>query len=278
VIRLIPVETSWMSVETRRFGDLSSLMAEMERSDREFRYSVAWVDTTPGRSLGRGLLTRGDHAPLTALSRSQAHPAWRLPRPPRLKVPIQAPRGLMNPASISLFNELWFRRARHDRAHTVQAFGTFFHPLDGVADWNLLYGPAGFVQYQFCVGPQRGDIVADALHLLADDRLPAFLGVLKRFGPGNPGPLSFPMEGWTLAVDLPVGPPKLRSALDRLDDLVAAAGGRVYLAKDARVAPAHLDAMYPRLAEFTATRRRVDPDGVFRSDQSRRLGWDDATS
>ncbi len=267
-LRMIRIDTDQVLVDTDRFGDLDAVMAEMSRGDDAYRYSVAWVDCmTRGSHMGRAILTRGDHA--TASQVDDAH--LKAPRAARLRVPLDAPSGLLNPFSIRAFNELWFRSApRHERDE-AQSLATFFHPLDGVGDWNRLYGRRGFVQYQFCVPDAAGETVVEAISRLSSSRVPSFLAVLKRFGAANPAPLSFPQPGWTLALDLPVGPEKLPGILDGLDELVLGAGGRVYLAKDARLAPATFAAMYPRLGEFLALKARVDPEGHLTSDLARRL-------
>jgi len=272
-VRLLRVETGWMLVDSERFADLDDLMATMESSDGTYRYSVAWLDCSLGRrAIGRSVLTRGDHVPRGELGSARSNTAIALPRSPRLRVPAPAPRGLVNPGTVRAFNELWFRRCPPGQSSALRSLSSFFYPLDAVGNWNLLYGRDGFVQYQFVVGPRDGEAVREAMVAARDSKVPASLAVMKRFGPGNPGPLSFPIEGWTLALDFAIGPQGLPSLLDRLDELVASAGGRVYLAKDSRLRPEFVTVMYPRIGELAAVRRKVDPDGVLRSDLSRRLG------
>jgi decaprenylphospho-beta-D-ribofuranose 2-oxidase len=176
----------------------------------------------------------------------------------------------MNHWSVKAFNEVWFQKAPRRRRGEIAHLAAFFHPLDGVGDWNRLYGRRGLVQYQFVVPPDADEALKEAVRRIADAGHASFLAVLKRFGPGNPGLLSFPREGWTLALDLPADP-GLVPLLDRLDALVVEAGGRIYLAKDGRTRPETLREMYPRLAEFREIRRAVDPDGLFSSDLARRL-------
>ncbi|HWF16248.1 MAG TPA: FAD-binding oxidoreductase [Acidimicrobiales bacterium] len=270
-LRLIPIETSWMHVENRRFSTLDALMSAMQQSDVGHRYSVAWLDCLASRDgRRRSILTLGDHAPLSSLPDRLRQRSLEAPAEPRLRVPLAPPMRMANRLSVRVLNEGWFRVSSHG---SLVSLSTYFHPLDGIGGWNVLYGPEGFVQYQFVVPPERGDVVEDAVECIAASGVPSFLAVLKRFGPGTPGPLSFAQSGWTLALDFPVGPEGLAGLLDSLDELVAAAGGRVYLAKDARLRPELLPVMYPRLAELHAVRQKVDPGGVLTSDLSRRLGF-----
>ena len=267
-LRLLRIETDQILVDTDRFGDLDAVMSAMASGDENYRYSVAWVDCmTRGRSMGRAILTRGDHATRSDIGSSTLAG----PRAPKLAVPFNAPSGLLNTFTIRAFNELWFRAAPAHRVGEAQRFSSFFHPLDDVRGWNRLYGSRGFVQYQFVVPDEKADVIANSIELLAHSKTPSFLAVLKRFGEANPAPLSFPMRGWTLALDLPVGPSQLPGVLDQLDDLVLEAGGRVYFAKDSRLDPAKAAAMYPRLEEFRRIKDSVDPHGVLTSDLAQRL-------
>ncbi|CAL9460141.1 FAD-binding oxidoreductase [Streptomyces sp. Tu 3180] len=273
-VRLQPVETSLMSVDTERAGDLDDLMARLADTDHRYRYSVAWIDLLArGAATGRAVLTRGDHAPLDALpegSRARREPlSFRTSRLPA--APSFVPEGLLSRATVGLFNELWYRKAPRARTGQLQRIPAFFHPLDGVPHWNRVYGRGGFVQYQFVVGHGREDVLRRIVRRISERRCPSFLAVLKRFGEADPGWLSFPVPGWTLALDVPASLPGLGAFLDELDEEVASAGGRVYLAKDSRLRPDLLAAMYPRLDDFRALRAELDPRGVFTSDLARRL-------
>lgn len=266
---LIPITSSLISVDTDRAADLDDVMDRMIARDDDYRYSVAWIDSV--HPAGRGVLTRGDHAPADWLTGKQAQAPLAFSPKALASAPGIIPGGLVNPLTMRAFNEAWFRKAPKHRQGELQQIGAFFHPLDIVQDWNRVYGPAGFLQYQFAVPDDAGHLVRRALAALRRVGALSSLTVLKRFGAANPAPLSFPQPGWTLAVDVPAGVDGLASTLDQLDEQVLAAGGRLYLAKDSRMSPGMMAASYPRLSEWQRVRDAMDPLGVFTSDQSRRL-------
>jgi decaprenylphospho-beta-D-ribofuranose 2-oxidase len=272
-MRLLPIETSTMVVDTERAPDLDACMALLTEERGRYRYSVAWIDAlASGGRLGRAVLTRGDHARLSDLpERRRANPLAYDPRQ-LFTVPVTPPLSLLNSTSVAAFNEMWFRKAPRRRLGQLESIATFFHPLDGVGRWNVLYGPNGFTQYQFVVPFGAEAALRTVLERLSAARVASFLAVLKCFGPAGSGHLSFPEEGWTLALDLPLGARGLAQLLDGLDTIVAEAGGRIYLAKDGRLRPELFGTMYPRAAEWSSICARLDPDGLFSSDLSRRLG------
>lgn len=264
------IETSRLAVDTDRIADLDELLAQLQEGQARYRYSVAWIDLMArGRHLGRSVLTQGDFAGVDALGTTVSDPLAYGPRRP-LPAP-HAPAGLLNRFTVAAFNELWFRKAPARRRDELQSIAQFFHPLDLAEGWNRLYGGRGFVQWQ-CLLPFGGeDVLRRCIESLSDERAASFLAVLKTFGAGDAGHLSFPAPGWTLALDVPAGSPELATTLDRLDGLVVDAGGRLYLAKDARMRPELLAGMYPRLAEWREIQARMDPDRKLQSDLDRRL-------
>jgi decaprenylphospho-beta-D-ribofuranose 2-oxidase len=269
-VRLRPIETSRILVDTDRTPDLDSVLALMADTDDRYHYSVAWIDLVArGRSLGRSVLTRGEFAPADRLP-ACGDPLAFNPRV-RLVAPPIVPSSLLNTASIRAFNQAWYHHAPRQRRDELQTIGQFFHPLDSVAGWNRLYGRRGVLQWQPVVPFGAEKVLQGIVEDLSRSGCPSFLTVLKRFGPADRGPLSFPMPGWTLNVDIPAGGEELGPLLDDLDARVADAGGRVYLAKDSRMRPELVPVMYPRLDEWRAIQRAVDPEGVLCSDLARRL-------
>jgi FAD/FMN-containing dehydrogenase len=179
----------------------------------------------------------------------------------------------VNPRTVALFNEVYYAVQGRKTKPFLADFNAFFYPLDVLANWNRLYGKRGFLQYQFVVpGADAIDGVRRVLERVTERRCAIFLAVLKKFGSGNQAPLSFPSNGYTLALDLPMTGAGALRLLDELDDIVLSRGGRVYLAKDARLAPAAFKRMYPRLEEWRRVKESVDPTGRFSSNLSRRLG------
>jgi decaprenylphospho-beta-D-ribofuranose 2-oxidase len=270
-IRATQVESAFFAVDTERTRNLDDLMARLQADDDAYTYSVAWIDLAArGAAMGRSVLTRGWSATRDQLPKNRRSRPYQFAPKSLFTAPDIFPSGLLNKATIAAFNEAYYRRAPKEQRGAIQGIGQFFHPLDIAKDWNRIYGPRGFLQYQFLVPWGEEETMRRAVEKLAASGTASFLAVLKRFGPGNSGLLSFPSPGWTLALDLPVTP-SLRRLLDEMDELVLAAGGRLYLAKDSRAARQTVHQMYPRIEEWRAVRAQVDPHGRFTSDQARRL-------
>lgn len=271
--RLIPIETSRCIVDTIRCRDFDELIGEMAIGDDDVRYSVSWIDLlSTGRKFGRGVLWRGDHARVSDLSpRDAVKPLEYSPRRVVSVPPIVPGPGLVNSMTSRIFNELWLRKEPVRRRGSIKSIPSYFHPLDSITSWNRLYGRAGFVQYQFVVPFGTEDRLRSIVELIVGSRLASPLVVLKRFGSSNPAPLSFPMPGWTLTVDMPAAADGLAELMHILDDAVLEVGGRHYLAKDASTNAEVIRRGYPRLDEWRRIRNHWDPDRVFASDLARRL-------
>lgn len=270
-IRMQPVESSLLMVDSDRAPDLDSIMQLMVEGDDSYDYSVAWIDLiATGAGMGRSVLDRGRFATRDEVDAAGVADPYHYAPHHLVTAPDIFPSGLLNRLSIRAFNELWFRKAPKQKRDQLWSIEKFFHPLDMVGEWNRMYGPRGFLQWQYAVPDESSEVVRTTVERLSSAGASSFLAVLKRFGPGNDGHLSFPTAGWTLALDIPAAG-GLERLLDELDDLVVSAGGRIYLAKDSRVRPELVPQMYPRLDEWREVREKVDPEGRFRSDMSRRL-------
>ena len=263
-LKLVPVAGAAMAVDTERVSDLDQACAALIEPGRSHR--VAWLDLLGGRP-GRGVVTRAD--PLDAPRGGQTGAAT---VSARATVPGRWRHDVLRPAFVRAFNELRFRRAPRRESGRPVDFGAFSFPLDALDGWPALYGRGGLVQYQFAVPHGREAVLEQVIARLRATAVPCYLAVLKLLGPANPSPLSFPLAGFTLALDLPGAVPGLQQLLRTCDALVAEAGGRVYLTKDAHLDAAATHAMYPRLREWRATRDTADPVGLWRSDLAVRTG------
>lgn len=270
-LRTEPLRSAWVSADVERSDTLARTLDLMAAPERH-RYSVAWLDLLAhGRDFGRGIVSRAD--PIAPPDPSEdwtlaASPSER----PRLSVPAGFPGGLLNPTSVRTFNAMRWRASPRSAQERRLARVPYLFPLDAVGEWSRLYGHGGLVQYQIALPTGQELALERCFDLIARRRLPVYLAVFKRFGAAFGGPLSFPLDGWTLAIDLPAATPGLHGSLAELDELVADAGGRVYLSKDSRLRRDALRAMYPQLARFAEQRATIDPDGVLRSDLAVRLG------
>ncbi|MDX1530158.1 MAG: FAD-binding oxidoreductase [Rhodothermales bacterium] len=256
-LQFLPVTSDRIALRRTRFDSLDDFFRINAEANARSRYTVAWVDTTAtGQRLGRGLYMEGDHAPGAADGSDL--PAPHPPAEPRVRVPFDAPGGLLNRLTVRAFNGLYWRQQRRPVVEKRVHYEPFFYPLDAVGDWNRLYGRRGFFQYQSVVPSEHGPEATRAmLERIARSGEASFLAVLKTFGDvPSPGLLSFPMPGITLALDFPNRGARTRRLFRDLDRLVREAGGRLYPAKDACMSADDFRAFYP---QWEAFREHVDP-------------------
>ncbi len=272
-VALERIPSPWILAESERMGDLDALLAGLKEAAADWPFTVGWIDTLKrGRHMGRGILIRGRWA------RPEEAPASPPPPKLRLPVPVELPSWLLNRATVSAFNLFYYRKQLKRLARGIMHPESFFHPLDILLDWNKIYGPRGFTQYQ-CVIPGGTGPMRDFLELLTAEGVPSFLSVIKDCGEQGDAMLSFPMPGTSIALDIPVRDDSVTGRASgatadlvaRLDERVIAAGGRIYLAKDAFTTADNYRAMEPRLDAWQKVRRRWDPEGRFASAQSVRI-------
>ncbi len=262
-LRLKPIVSSFIQQTLIKAVNLKDALEQFE-NHADFTYSVAWIDClATGDQLGRSLLMLGEHAKQGDLHSGHAG---------KLSIPIEMPSFLLNRYSVQAFNFLYYNKVRKTRSHQYIHYEPFFYPLDGIHDWNRLYGKRGFTQYQ-CVLPKSAGLegMSRILKRIAQSKKGSFLAVLKAFGKGNENWLSFPFEGYTLALDFKLDN-SLLSLLNELDQIVLDYEGRLYLSKDARMSEALFKQTYPHWERFAALREQTGADKVFNSLQSRRLG------
>jgi len=261
-----PIPTGWLRMESERVEDIDAFLAALASAASEWPMTMGWIDClSRGRALGRGVLMAGRWATEDEAPRVP-------PRPPaEHTLPFELPNWALNPLSARLFNAAYYRSHLRRRTTRLVAPDPFFYPLDAILCWNRAYGSRGFTQYQ-CVMPRAAGprAVRDFLLCLTKLSCASPLCVIKDCGPQGKGLLSFPMEGTSIAVDMPVSP-DIQQIIDRLNEVVIAAGGRIYLTKDRFTRPEHFRAMEPRLDAFLSTRERWDPLHKLRSAQSARL-------
>lgn len=245
-VQLAPIGSAEMDVETERFDSLADFFA-LSEEDAEWPYTVAWVDTlASGENLGRGVFSRGRHA---------ADGARRPHKPGGPRVPVTPPGFLLNRWTVGAFNQLYYRKPGSS-FRGRQHYDPFFFPLDRIRNWNRLYGPHGFYQWQCVVPPEDArTVIAELLGRIVLSGEASFLAVLKTFGDiASPGLLSFPLAGPTLALDFPNRGLRTLALLDALDRVVVEAGGRIYPAKDGRMASVTFQSGFSNWRELEALR------------------------
>ena len=262
-ISLKKVPSAFIEALSVPAANLEESLALLQHYNKN-QYVVAWIDClAKGSALGRGIIHLGSHSETGELEHKRKR---------RLSVPFTTPGFLLNRYAIGGFNQLYYARHRLTRSVKSVYYDDYFFPLDRINGWNRLYGAAGFLQYQFVLPDYSAEAgLRETLNTVSLAGKGSFLAVLKRFGPANANLLSFPKEGVTLTLDFKYEP-DLLPLLDRLDEIVLAAGGRHYLAKDARMSAAAFRHGYPRWHQFKAIKDQIDPNGILGSLQSERLG------
>ena len=270
-IQMTPTETAYFIAD----GDVTASLDETiafhsDGSEANYTYSSAWFDAISAPpKLGRAAVSRGSLARLDQLPKKLQRDPLKFEAPQLLTFPDIFPNGLANKYTFVPIGELWYRKSGTYRGK-IQNLTQFYHPLDMFGEWNRGYGKAGFAQYQFVVPTSAVDEFKSIIADIQKSGHYSFLNVFKLFGEGNQAPLSFPIPGWNVCVDFPIKP-GVGELLGELDRRVLQFGGRVYTAKDSRVTAETFHAMYPRIDEWIAVRRKADPHGVFASDMARRL-------
>lgn len=262
------ISTSFMNVQTIKCNNIDSMMKKMIETDEEYEYSVAWIDSL-NKNI-RGILTCANHATQNEVKHKKINEKLIYKTKNIFNIPSFFNINLINNLSIKLFNELWFRKVQKNK-NEIQTISKFFHPLDGLQNWNKLYGKDGFYQYQFVVPDESKGLIKKLIKELKQKNIPSFLCVLKRLGDGNNAMLSFPIKGWTLSLDFPSSNREILPFLDKYDELIQKAGGKIYLAKDARLSPKIFRKIYNRITEWNIIRAKMDKNNLFQSDISKRL-------
>jgi len=270
-IRLKPVNSAYIRQTTHRARDLTAIFKLFEKY-QEVTYSVAWIDTlAKGKNLGRSILLLGEHAQAQELSSHQQQHPLALKTKGNKTVPFFFPNFTLNPWSIRSFNFCYYHSHRGKGKKTLVDYEKFFYPLDSLNHWNRIYGKRGFLQYQMVLPlEQANEGMVQILEKIAQFKRGSFLAVLKLFGRANENYLSFPMKGYTLALDFPITK-GVFPFLKELDQIVLKYGGRIYLAKDARMEASVFRETYPLLENFLKVKRKHDPERRFTSLQSQRL-------
>jgi FAD/FMN-containing dehydrogenase/putative flippase GtrA len=273
--RLLPLETAWIRQETVVARNLAESIAVLTARD-EAPYSAAWIDClATGESLGRSLVYLGRHASRSEVDALAGARGVRAATKPgrRLSVPVELPGFTLNRWSVAAFNEVYFRRGAATAGPPfLTRIEPFFFPLDGVLNWNRIYGRRGFLQHQSVIDARHAEAaIGEILTHFARRGNASFLAVLKKLGPAARGLLSFPSPGFTLALDVAIDR-GVFDFLDEIDKIVVAAGGRIYLAEDARQSRTTFAAGYPNLEKFRTIRRQIGADRRIASRLSDRLG------